>query len=97
MIAPIDPYVAHVRAAVAALPYPPDVDPSIRSPRCLCRGPMVLRSEHRRGGEIREDHALVCVACGTSEPGTQEQIAQATAARDAWAVHPHNGRATPRT
>jgi predicted nucleic acid-binding Zn-ribbon protein len=30
-------------------------------------------------------------------PNADQQIAQATAARDAWAVHPHNGRATPRT
>lgn len=51
-----------------------------------CRGPLVTRAEHHRGGEYRPGVRLVCLNCGDGFEGTDAQVAQAERARDAWAA-----------
>lgn len=64
------------------------IDPWCDVPLCPapCKGPLVTRAEHHRGGEFDSAHRLVCLACGNGRPGTDEEVAQAERARDAWAA-----------
>lgn len=56
-------------------------------------GPLVTRAEHPRGGEYDERYRLVCLGCGDGVEGTDEQVARAERARDAWTAEKDAGRA----
>lgn len=54
---------------------------SIKYDDYVCGGPMVTTAEAHWNHRAEPEHRLVCCACGEGRVGTDEEVAQAEAAR----------------